>query len=106
MKWFAVIFLAVVVEGVVEYLKLSFPRLGESKWIVPLTVVLGIGVSIAYNADLMAAAGLVTTVPYVGNVLTGILTARGSNYIYDLIGKYTEAQMVGQEYIDGKGGED
>ena len=106
MDWFAVIAFAILVEGIVEYFKLAFPRFGMSQLIVPVTVLLGVAVCVLYGCDLLAVMGLVTPVPYVGNVLTGILVARGSNYIYDVIGKFTDAQHVGQEYIDGKGGED
>ena len=98
MKWFAIIFISIIVEGIVEYIKLAFPKFAASAWIVPVSVLISVGVAIAYNADLLAVAGLVTPVPYVGNVLTGILTSRGSNYIYDLIGKYTDAQAA--EFTD------
>lgn len=106
MKWFAIIMLAIIVEGVVEYFKLAFPRFGESKLVIPATIVLGVAVAILYGCDILEVFGLVTPVPYVGNVLSGIIVARGSNYMYDLIGKSTDAAQVGQEYIDGKGGED
>lgn len=98
MEWFAIIFIAIIVEGVVEYIKLASPKFAASRWIVPVTVLIGVGVAIAYNADLLAVAGLTTPVPYIGNVLTGILISRGSNYIYDLIGKYTDAQKA--EFTD------
>ncbi|MBQ9959987.1 MAG: hypothetical protein IJP01_06485 [Oscillospiraceae bacterium] len=91
MDWFAVIAFAILVEGIVEYFKLAFPRFGESQFIIPATVLLGVAVCILYGCDLLAVMSLVTPVPYVGNVLTGILVARGSNYIYDVIGKFIDA---------------
>ena len=33
-------------------------------------------------------AGVSTSIPFVGNVITGILVSRGSNYIYDLLKKF------------------
>lgn len=106
MEWFGIIAFAILVEGIVEYFKLAFPRFGESKFVVLATIALGVAVAILYDCDLLAVMGFVTPVPYVGNALTGILIARGSNYIYDVIGKFTDAAQMGQEYIDGKGGED
>lgn len=103
MEWFGVIAFAILVEGIVEYFKLAFPRFGESKFVVLATIALGVAVAILYDCDLLAVMGFVTPVPYVGNALTGILIARGSNYIYDVIGKFTDAAHVGQEYIDGRG---
>lgn len=97
MKWFAIIIIAIVIEGVVEYLKISFPSFAESRWVIVTTILLGVGVAIAYDADMLAVAGLSAKIPYVGNILTGIIMARGSNYLYDIIGKYTEAQT---EYDD------
>lgn len=97
MNWFAVIVFAILVEGIVEYFKLAFPRFGESQFIIPATVLLGVAVCILYGCDLLAVMGLVTPVPYVGNVLTGILVARGSNYIYDVIGKFTDAKGAANE---------
>ena len=95
-----------MVEGIVEYFKIAFPRFAESKFIVPVTVLFGAVVAVLYNCDLMAVMGFHSPVPYVGNALTGVLIARGSKYIDDIIGKFTDAERMGQEYIDGKGGED
>ena len=84
----ALIFFAVLIEGIVEYVKL-----GIQKNICPeiiTSIVLGIGCSFAFHLDFFAAIGITTDVPYVPTVLTGIIAARGSNYMFDLLGKFTE----------------
>lgn len=93
MKFLAVVVIAIVVEGITEYLKLSFPQLSDKTGIICLvTVILGIGTALTFNADVFDALGIAARVPYVGCVLTGVLCARGSNYVYDIIGKFTEAE--------------
>ena len=91
MEWFCVIAFAIIVEGIVEYIKLASVRFAESAFVIPVTIVLGIAVCILYGCDILAVMGLNASVPYVGNVLTGVIVARGSNYAYDLIGKFTDA---------------
>lgn len=52
-----------------------------------LSIVLGILISIAYEIDIPKYLNLHSRIPYLSNILTGILISRGSNYIYDLITK-------------------
>ena len=94
MEWFCVIAFAIIVEGIVEYIKLASVRFAESAFVIPVTIVLGVAVCILYGCDILAVMGLNAAVPYVGNVLTGVIVARGSNYAYDLIGKFTDAGGV------------
>ena len=91
MEWFCVIAFSIIVEGIVEYIKLASVRFAESAFVIPVTIVLGVAVCILYGCDILAVMGLNASVPYVGNLLTGIIVARGSNYVYDLIGKFTDA---------------
>lgn len=51
-----------------------------------MTIVVGIGLAFAFNADMFIPLGL-TVNHYIGMVLTGIVMSRGSNYVSDLIGK-------------------
>ena len=90
MNWFCVIAFSVIVEGIVEYAKLASARFAESGMVIPAAAALGVAVCTLYRCDLLALLGLVTPVPYVGCVLTGLLVARGSNYAYDLVGRLTE----------------
>ena len=82
------VFFAVLIEGMVEYVKL-----GVQKNMCPeiiSAIVVGIGLAFGFHLDFFAAVGITTDVPYVSTVLTGIIVARGSNYMFDLIGKFTE----------------
>lgn len=84
MTFFSLIYVAIIVEGIITYVK-NFTSGDKFKWEMLVAVLIGIIVALAYNIDLFALVGLNGTVPYVGSVLTGILISRGSNYIFDLI---------------------
>lgn len=86
----ALVFFAVLIEGMVEYVKL-----GIQKNMCPEiigAILAGIGIAFAFHLDFFAAVGITTDVPYVATVLTGIIVARGSNYMFDLIGKFSEIE--------------
>ena len=119
----AVILFAILIEGTVEYIKLSFQKKMCAEIIGAF--VFAMLISIGYKLDFFEAwLGLEPIIPYLGNVLTALVMARGSNYMFDLIGKFTEAQeeldsiltgdearpedeynedMVNHESIDGVG---
>ena len=94
MNFFSLVFLAIIIEGVISYTKTFFVD-GKFQWQTITAIAAGILVSIAYQVDLFATAGLVSQIPYIGSILTGILISRGSNYIFDLI------KMI-QNIVDNK----
>lgn len=77
--------MAVLIEAIVTYVK-TFAIDKKIKWQMIAAAVLSVGVCLAYSLDIPALVGIEGSVPYVGNVITGILISRGSNYIYDLLG--------------------
>ena len=86
-NFFAIIALAILIEAIVTYIKeLS----QEWHWGYVGPIALGILIALAYGLDLPAELGIVAKFPAVGEVMTGIVMARGSNYLYDLIGKLTK----------------
>ena len=91
----ALLFFSILIEGFVEYIKLSIQKkmCGE----IIGAMVCGVGIAFAYHLDLFSAVGITTDVPYISNVLTGLILARGSNYVFDLIGKFTEAENMAIE---------
>lgn len=94
------IVVAIIVEGLTEYIKASFPKISDNTQVIFLiTVALGIGIALLTGADVFSVIGIETRVPYIGEILTGCLTARGSNYIFDLIEKLTSAQKETQHTI-------
>jgi len=76
--------MAIIVEGLITYLKTFFVN-GKPQWQMLVGIGLGVTVALVYNVDVFALLGIVSTVPFVGAILTGILISRGSNYIFDLI---------------------
>ena len=83
-QFFGIALMAIVIEGVITYVKEIFVN-KNVMWQQVLGIVLGIVVAIGYNADLFALFGLTSTIPLLGCVLTGVLLSRGSNYIFDLV---------------------
>lgn len=83
-QFFGLVLMAIVIEGVITYIKEIFVN-KNVMWQQVLGIVLGIVVAVGYNADLFALFGLTSTIPLLGCVLTGVLLSRGSNYIFDLV---------------------
>lgn len=83
-QFFGLALMAIVIEGVITYIKEIFVN-KNVMWQQVLGIVLGIVVAIGYNADLFALFGLTSAIPLLGCVLTGVLLSRGSNYIFDLV---------------------
>ena len=75
---------SIIVEGIIAYVKTFFVD-GKIQWQIITSLVLGIVVALAYSLDLPALCGLESNIPFIGQVLTGILLSRGANYIADLI---------------------
>jgi len=91
MQYFSLIFLAVIVEGIITYIKEFFVK-GRFQWQLLISILIGVFVAVAYGVDIFALVGLNSFIPYLGSVLTGILISRGSNYIFDLVKSITTAQ--------------
>ena len=84
MQTLALIFvLVVIVEALVEY----FLGIVPSAYKPYAAGVLGVLLCVAYGADLLTLLGLVSPVPYIGSVLTGLLISRGSNVFNDMISR-------------------
>jgi hypothetical protein len=86
----ALVFFAILIEGMVEYIKLGIQK--NICIEIISSMVLGLIVAFGFHLDFFAAVGITTDVPYISTVLTGIIVSRGSNYAFDLIGKFTEVE--------------
>lgn len=75
--------MAVIVEAVIDYVK-TWVVDKKIQWQQIIAVLFGIAISFAYCLDIPAIVGIESPVNYVGNILTGVLISRGSNYIHDL----------------------
>lgn len=83
-QFFGIILMAIVIEGVVTYVK-EIVVDKHISWQEIVAILLGVLVAVSYNADLLALFEQTANIPHLGQVLTGILIARGSNYIFDLL---------------------
>jgi len=84
MQLFSILFFAVVVEGFVEWIKTISDK-GRFSWTHIAALVLGVAVAFAADLDLFAATQMPMAWPVAGHIMTGVLLARGSNYMHSLI---------------------
>ena len=77
------VIIAVLVEAIWENVKRLYSAEGFNKSIAG-----SLGVSILVctttSADLFPLVGMPLVVPFLGSILTGIITARGANFVNDL----------------------
>lgn len=94
----AVLIEAVVsaIAGVVEAVQ---TRTLDASYKPLAALVVGIGVSVLYQLDLFAGVGLVTGVPYVGAVLSGVILSRGAGYVYDVIASLNVYRRQAEEAL-------
>ncbi len=85
-KFTAILIMAISLEGIVGWFKMAIVD-KVIKWQIVATGIGGIFVALAYGLDAPAMLGVASVIPYVGQIITGISIARGSNYIFDWIGK-------------------
>lgn len=52
-----------------------------------ITAILGIILAVAARLDAFNLVGIDFAIPYLGQVLTGLVISKGSNYVYDFITK-------------------
>lgn len=78
--------LAFFVEGLVEYL-FGKESGGSQPALKYVALAMGVGLAIAYNVDILAMVGMTSFVPLIGNIVSGIIIGRGSNYVNDFVSK-------------------
>jgi uncharacterized membrane protein YdcZ (DUF606 family) len=81
----AIFTLAIFVEALITYFVASPDK--TQPWLKYVSASLGVVLCISYNVDLLASLGLVSVYPFVGQVITGLVIGRGSNYLNDLISR-------------------
>lgn len=52
-----------------------------------VTAILGIVIAILAQLDIFAVLGINFIIPFVGQILTGLVISKGSNYVYDFVTK-------------------
>lgn len=83
-KLVGIISFSVIIEGIITYLS-KFLIDGNFSLKMLLSIILGIIIAISYNLDIPLQLDFKSKIPFIGNILTGILISRGSNYIFDLL---------------------
>lgn len=83
-----IISISVLIEALITY----FREIVETPVLIG-TVAVGIVIAFLFNATLFNALGMQVN-HYADIVLTGIVASRGSNYLYDLIGKLTNQEIL------------
>lgn len=83
-KILTILTLAILTESVITYFKEFLSARCFSSGMVS-SILIGITVAFAYDLDIPKCFEINSSVPFFGNVLTGILISRGSNYIHDVI---------------------
>ena len=84
------VFLSVVVERMIEILVRLIPAIDDvklSQLNIKLCIALVIGLLFSFGAglDFFGMVNINFSIPFVGNVISGIFIMAGSNYISDLI---------------------
>ena len=90
MEFIGIIMMAIIVEGLITYVKEFFVN-GKFQWQMLASIAIGVFCATVYHVDLFQMMGMQAMLPYAGCVLTGVLISRGSNYIFDLIKKIQNA---------------
>ena len=78
------LFAAIAIEGIIFYAKSGIENKMPRSCIA--SIILGVFVAINFDIDVFEYSNLHSILPLVGNVLTGILLSRGSNYFFDMVG--------------------
>ena len=79
---------SVIIEGVVSYIT-SIVEKKSIDWKIVVAIIFGVLIAANLNLDFFKLLGLSEKYSIIGTVLTGVLSSRGSNYIFELYDKLT-----------------
>lgn len=86
MDYAQLIIVAILIEAIWENLKMIWQDKKVNINILGVLIV-AIVICILANIDIFPIVGITMAVPYVGNVLTSVIVARGANFVNDLFTK-------------------
>lgn len=86
MEYAQLVLVAILVEAIWENCKMIWQK-GKFSVNMIGSLVVSILLCVLTSMDLFPIVGLDITVPFVGSVLTGIIVARGSNFVNELFTK-------------------
>lgn len=89
---------AIILERITELVKSKLPD-KYKKYLDGLTIslILGIGFALAYGLDAIGHFGLVTTVPLLNEVLTGVLLTGGAGVFNALVESIEAISIIAKE---------
>lgn len=82
------LFMAFFLEGFVNFIKQIVDADKTIKYTYILSLIFGVCLCIIFNLDLLTILGLNSTIPFAGNVVSGLIISRGSNYVNDIYNKF------------------
>ena len=87
----SVFLLATLIEGFTEYALADLAdKAGAKRVLKYVPLALGVLAAVAYKVDILASLGVVSSVPFVGSVVSGLIIGRGSNYVNDIVSRFRE----------------
>ena len=86
MEYAQLIIVAILIEAIWENLKMIWQ---DKKFNVSMlgVLILSVIVCLLTRIDIFPIVGISMIIPYVGSILTGIIVARGANFVNDLFKK-------------------
>ena len=90
---------AFICESLTEYLFSDlFAALGiDGRYLRYTASLVGVILCLAYGLDIVGdALGIAPRVPYLGEVLTGLMLGRGANYVHDFYTRYMVKKEKGR----------
>lgn len=78
-----IVIAALLCESVLETMKTIWSN-GKLDLTRLLAIILGMVICFAFNVDIFYLFGLVSPVPFIGSLFTGIIISRGANFVHDL----------------------
>ena len=83
MSALGIIIIAIIAESVWETIKMVGKN-GTFNWDRVGAIVVGVVIAFGTEADIFKMLEMPFKIPYIGNILTGLLISRGANFIHEL----------------------
>lgn len=79
--------IALLIESLAETSKFVFKEEKKINIASMLALIFGMVICVSADINIFALLNISLSFPIIGNILTGLLVARGSNFTHDLLGK-------------------
>ena len=94
MELLSIIIVAIIIESAIETFNTLFKRNGKLSYKKIGSITLSICVCICAKLDLLSILGITVLVPYVGEIITGLVISRGSCVVISLVEKFIEIKSL------------